>query len=118
MSISDLYITGWTAKKNTESQDSGGAVTNTLSTDTTIGTSGAFSACKRQLSGDEVKKYDHLEFDEIVRIYTGTSGLTTKHWILDPDGKLWNVQNPDNPHDLDEFYQIDATRGKFEKENE
>lgn len=116
--IEDYYITGWTAKKNTEGVDSGGTVTNTLSTDTSIGTDGEFEAHKRQLSGNEVDEYNHLEFDEIVRIYTGITGLTTKHWIEDPDGKLWNVVNPDNPHDQDEFFQIDATRGKFEKENE
>jgi len=118
MSIEDYFTTGWTAKKNTEAVDSGGAVTDTLSTDTSIGTAGVFSACKRQLSGRELERYAKKEYEEVYRIYTTTSGFTVKHWILDTDSLLWNVVNVNNPHDLDEFYQIDVVRSDFERENE
>lgn len=119
MSISDLFVTGYTAKKNTESTGSDfQEVTNTLSTDTDIGTAGVFSACQRQLTGRERDQYGRPSNWRIERFYTEATGLTMKHWILDPNGELWNIVNINNPHDRDEFFQIDGERKMFEKENE
>ena len=118
MGITDLFVSGYTAKKNTEAVDAGGAVTDTLSTDTTIGTAGAFDAHQRQLSGYEAMRYQRPANIRVERFYADTTGLTVKHWISDPNGELWNIININNPHDLDEFYQIDAERKLFEVENE
>ena len=117
MSISDHYKTGYTAIKNTE-DNTGVVVTDTLSTDTSIGTSGVFSAHQREISGNELLKYASLQPDKMSRFYTAESGFTTNHWIKDLNGLYWQVVNVDNPHDLDEFYQIDAARGIKEIEQE
>jgi len=103
---------GYTVYKKTEAVDSGGAENNTWSIDTSIGTSGAFSAQARQLSGDERLQYASLREAVIKRFYTETSGFTIEHAIQDPDGNDWNIINVDNSHDLDEFYQIDAELNK------
>jgi len=110
MSIEDLFVSGYTAIKNTEGRDAGGAVTNTLSTDTDIGTDGVFSAHQRQLSGDEILRYARFGVEEVARFYTQVTGLTTEHLITDLDGKEWNIINIDDPHDLGMFLQIDASR--------
>ena len=118
MGISDLFVSGYTAKKTMEASGDYAEVTDTLSTDTDIGTSGAFSACQRQLSGRELDVYARDGFQEVSRFYTETTGLTTNHWIEDPDGKFWNIININDPHGLGLWYQIDAKREFYEKENE
>lgn len=116
--ITDLFESGWTVKKNTESVDSGGAVTDTWSTDTTIGTSGVISAHIRQLSRDEVISEGRPEVVATHRVYTAVDSITEKHRLVSPDGEVFNVVAVDNPHELDEFLQIDVRRSEVEAEDD
>lgn len=114
MYLTTLYNDGYTAKKITET-NSGSIISKGLSTDTTIGNSGVFYARYRQLSEDEIIKNSKLEVVTDGRIYTSTSGLTNKHYILDPDGMLHKIVKINNPHQLNKFYQIDVIRSDEER---
>jgi hypothetical protein len=113
--ISDLMTESWTAQTMTEAVDSGGAITPTFATDTTIGASGVFVAHSRRLSASEINARSKPEIFCTHRLYCTVSGITEKHRLSDPNGDKWNVVAVEDPHNLGEFYQIDLTRSDAER---
>jgi len=114
--IEHLMDESWTVLKNTGHVDSGGAVTGTWSTDTDIGTSGVISAHFRNLTICERNAMMKNEVAITARLYTISSGITEKHRLKNSDGEIYQIIAVDNPHNLDEFYQIDLARTDVERE--
>ena len=119
MSIETCFVPGYVAYKTTKTSGSSNESIETLAIDYSIGASSKFPARQRQLSGFEANKFGFEGVEETQRFYTEYDvGLTQANWIKDLCGKLWNIVRVDNPHQLNEFLQIDATREQFERENE
>ena len=76
---------------------------------------GVFLAHSRRLSASEINARSKQEIVCTHRLYCTVSGITEKHRLSDPDGHKWDVIAVDNPHDMDEFYQIDLSRADVER---
>lgn len=112
--IDHLLTESWTVLKNTESVDSSSTVVDSWSTDTSIGTSGVITAHFRNLSLNEIKQNESNEIVVDSRLYTENSGLTTKHRLKNSSNQIYNIMAVDNPHNLNEFYQVDLLREQSE----
>ena len=118
MSIEDLYIDSFTVQANTQTTGTDSVVTHSWATATTIGTSGVITGHIRMLSNRERAARGKMEVQATHRIYTAVDSITEKHRLLHSDGRLFNIVSVDNPHEVDEFLQIDVVRTDVERVDE
>jgi hypothetical protein len=50
------------------------------------------------------------------RLYCKVSGITEKHRFVDPNGDRYDVTAVDNPHNLNQWFQMDLLRTDVERE--
>lgn len=120
--IDDLYISGWSVEEPTETR-----VNNhpNKSWATKSGLSN-IEAHFRQFTSAEIAEHGKEEGVQNGYVYTAavdTNGtaisITSKDRFKNPDGKIFNiVAPPNNPHDMDEFFQIEVKRDDVEKGDE
>ena len=110
--INELYTDteSWTALKSLEVKSARGDMAREWGADTSIGTDGVFLAHSRMLAERETRIYEKMDVDTVKRIYCDVNALTIKHRLRDPNGQDWNIISVDNPHNFDEFLQVDIVR--------
>ena len=116
MSISDLFTSGFVVQGYAEARDQGKAKQpGQWITRSTI------SGRIRLLHQSERKTFEKFTVESTHRFYCTDLTVfleTERQRIVDPDGKIYTVLDFDNPHNMDEFMQVECYRGQLEKEDE
>jgi len=99
--ISDLFIPGFVIKRRTESTVNGN-LTASYATVATI------SGRIRLLSGDEKITNEKENWTTTHRFYCDASNTLNRGDVIVKDGKTYDIKVIDNPHELDEFLQVDC----------
>jgi len=99
MSIGSLYNQTFTVYNPTFSTDHG-------SQTRTLGSGVSVSGRIRRLNGNEVFKYGKDQQDSTHRFYCPIGTTISMTSIVKHGDDYYEVVDPNNPHEMDEFYQI------------
>lgn len=108
MSIETQFYTGFRIRTNTQSRDSGGAITNSWSNGDT------FSGHIRKLSNSEILNNAKRGIASTHRLYCAADLSIAKTNRVTFDSKEYHVTFVDDPHELDEFLQVELLYDEVE----
>ena len=96
------FYSGFQLKANTQTRDTGGAIINTWAN-----SGDSFSGYIRKLSGNEIITNQKRGIKSTHRFYCAADVSITNLNQLTFDSKTYHVTYVDNPHELDEFLQVE-----------